>query len=674
MLASIADAFYLLDRDWRFTDVNAAAEPLLQATAAALIGRTLWEAFPDLAGSVFEGPYREAMATGRVTSTEAYFAPLGTWFDVRTYPWAGGLMVHFRDVGARKAAEAEREGLLAAERSARAAADADRTRLTGVLAAMGDAHIAMDGDWRVVAMNPAAERINGRPASDFVGRTHWEAWPASVGTEIERHYRAAMTTREAVHFETRYDEAGVLDAWIEVDAVPTPDGGLGLFFRDVTARRRAAAEREQLLAAAESERVAADLARRRLDAALGALPVGVVIAEAPSGRLAYINAAFGALWGSTSETAVVEAYSAEWTGFHVAPGTPDDGRPYASHEWPLAWAVREGASVWDELIDVPRADATGTITRVRIAVAAAPVRDADGAVMGGVVTAVDVTERERLVEAERLARAAAEAERARAETANQTKSQFLANMSHELRTPLNAIQGYVQLLDMGLHGPVTEAQRDALGRVRRAQTRLLTLINDILNYAKLEGGRVEYDVQVVDVCEVVAEVTPLIDPQMASKGLVLELQLSDAPCLVWADREKLGQVLVNLLSNAAKFTDARHPVTGAPGRVTVHLGTRRDGGGDSAPDAVFLCVADTGRGIPRDKQDAIFEPFVQVRMGYAQATEGTGPGARDRPGPGARHGRGPARAEPRGRGVDVHGYAAPRGRDLMTRDTGPAPR
>jgi signal transduction histidine kinase len=211
------------------------------------------------------------------------------------------------------------------------------------------------------------------------------------------------------------------------------------------------------------------------------------------------------------------------------------------------------------------------------------------------------------------------AARADAEAANAAKSAFLATMSHELRTPLNAIGGYVQLLEMGLQGPLTGEQRTALARVQRSQQHLLGLINSVLNFAKLEAGQVTYDVRAADVRDVVAEVTPLILPQFAAKGIALDVRLPDAACVVLADRDKLGQVLVNLLSNAAKFT-------AAGGRVTVDVATRAAVADGGPRGVVFLRVRDTGRGIPRDKQAAIFEPFVQVRTGYAQATEGTGLG------------------------------------------------
>jgi PAS domain S-box-containing protein len=325
VLRSIADAFYLLDREWRFIYVNDAAEPLLQTTREALLGRTLWEAFPDVAGSPFERPYREAMATGRVTSAEAYFAPLGTWFDVRTYPWAGGLMVHFRDIGARKTAEAERERLLAD----------------------------------------------------------------------------------------------------------------------------------------------------------------------------------------------------------------------------------------------------------------------------------------------------AEAARREAEAASRAKSEFLAVMSHELRTPLNAIGGYAELIELGIHGPVTREQRAALDRIQRSQRALLSVINEVLNYARLETGAVTYDLADVPVAEVVAAAEVLVAPQLRAKGLVYRWAGCDDGLAVRADRDKLQQVLLNLLSNAIKFTEPRD---GAPGHIDVSCAVAPGGG------RVLIRVRDTGVGITADKLGSVFEPFVQVDQGLTREHNGTGLG------------------------------------------------
>jgi PAS domain S-box-containing protein len=204
-------------------------------------------------------------------------------------------------------------------------------------------------------------------------------------------------------------------------------------------------------------------------------------------------------------------------------------------------------------------------------------------------------------------------QRSIAEDANHAKSAFLAMMSHELRTPLNAIGGYVQLLEMGVHGPVTSAQLDALGRVTRSQQHLLRLINELLNLARIESGRVDYDLQSIALDDIVQATLPMIEPQLAARGLRYELNVP-LELKAQADREKIEQILLNLLSNASKFTPPG-------GCVTMEAKVAPDG-----DDFVELRVTDTGVGIPGNRLEAVFEPFVQVESSHAARVDGSGLG------------------------------------------------
>ncbi len=200
---------------------------------------------------------------------------------------------------------------------------------------------------------------------------------------------------------------------------------------------------------------------------------------------------------------------------------------------------------------------------------------------------------------------------AEATAANQSKSDFLAVMSHELRTPLNAIGGYAELLEMEIRGPVTEAQRQDLRRIQHSQRHLLGLVNDVLNYARLEAGTVQYQVTEVPVLEALHSAAGLVAPLARGKGLRFEVVPCDAGMMVRADPEKLRQVLVNLLSNAVKFTERG-------GWVSLSC-EARDG-------SARFAVRDSGPGIPGDKLESIFEPFVQVRSDLTREHEGTGLG------------------------------------------------
>jgi PAS domain S-box-containing protein len=216
----------------------------------------------------------------------------------------------------------------------------------------------------------------------------------------------------------------------------------------------------------------------------------------------------------------------------------------------------------------------------------------------------DLTERKRL-----------EAEQARllqvSEEANRAKSEFLATMSHELRTPLNAISGYTELLKLGIRGPVTEAQIADLDRINRSQAHLLAIINDILQFAKLEAGQLEIKVESLPVDAALSAAEELMGPQLESRRLSYIYRHGDESVRVRADRDRFQQIVLNLLSNAVKFT---------PENGTISLSWREIG------DKVAIEVADTGIGIDAAQLERIFDPFVQVHSGTTRTSEGVGLG------------------------------------------------
>jgi len=204
-----------------------------------------------------------------------------------------------------------------------------------------------------------------------------------------------------------------------------------------------------------------------------------------------------------------------------------------------------------------------------------------------------------------------QAARTAAEEANRAKTDFLRMMSHELRTPLTAIQGYLELLEMGIYGGMTEEQISILRRIESNERHLLAIINDLLDFARVDARRVELRITPLPVRDIRLAVDPVCRPQIDSKQLSYGWHTVGDNLIVRADREKVRQIVVNLVSNACKFT----PRGGSIDVECVCLDR-----------SVELRVSDTGPGIPAQKLDAIFEPFVQLDNGLTRATAGTGLG------------------------------------------------
>ena len=228
---------------------------------------------------------------------------------------------------------------------------------------------------------------------------------------------------------------------------------------------------------------------------------------------------------------------------------------------------------------------------------------------GVTVTVRDVTAR---VEAD------AEVRRARvaAEAANVAKTDFVARMSHELRTPLNSVIGFSNILLRNRRNALDDSDMAYLARVNAAGTHLLALINDVLDIAKVESGRMTLEIAPVDIVKLATGVLAQLDAPAHASGLVLSLETAHAAVTVYADVGKLHQVLLNIVGNAIKFTPS--------GGVTVHIVVDEERDGTITPRRID--VSDTGIGIPSDRLDAVFDAFEQAESSTSRRYGGTGLG------------------------------------------------
>ncbi|HET7187893.1 MAG TPA: PAS domain-containing sensor histidine kinase [Gemmatimonadaceae bacterium] len=443
---------------------------------------------------------------------------------------------------------------------------------------------ALDPDGNVLSWNAGAEYLKGYSADEIIGRHFSVFYPPEKVAEKFPQYELEVARKEG-----RFEDEG----WrIRKDGSRFWANVVITALRDKTGTLVGFAKVTRDL----TERFLAEEALRESEERFRLLVQGVkdyaIFMLDPTGRVASWNEGAQRIKGYEAAEIIGRHFSTFYPAEDVAGGKPERELEIAQREGKYeeeGWRVRkDGSLFWASVL----------ITAVR---------SADGRLVGFAKVTRDLTERRAADE-----RALADARRvAEAETATRIKGEFLAAMSHELRTPINATLGYTELLSLGLRGPVTETQLEDLERIRISQQYLLGIITDLLNYSRMEAGQMEYDLSPVPIQAIVDAVFPMVEPQAQKKGLTLERITCDDGLVVQVDRTKGEQVMLNLLSNAVKFTPEG-------GRVTVRC-TATDGN-------VTVSVGDTGPGIPEDKQEAIFEPFVQLGRSRTSSHEGTGLG------------------------------------------------
>jgi PAS domain S-box-containing protein len=508
-------------------------------------------------------------------------------------------------------AEETRDALAISERFSR-----------GILESITDPFVVLDAGWHYRFVNtPAAAMMEPSrhvQPGGLIGQSMWAIYPDIIGTDFEREMRQAAAEGRPRSFEAFYPRRG---EWSVLHCYPLPDGGLAVQWRDVTERKRVEEANHYLTRASDLLNRSLSYEETLNDVAQLMVPRladwCVVSIAGDNGRLEQLAVAHVDPAKMELARALNERY----------PADPGD----ATGEYNVLRTGRSElyADIPDHLLAAGARDAEHLrITRELGLRSAMIVPLSVGDMVLGVLSLVsaeserhydqrDLRLAEELghraamaVQNARLHRAALEAQR-EAEEANKAKSKFLATMSHELRTPLNAIAGYVDLLRLGVKGPVSPQQDDYLARIGRSERYLLALIQDVLSFAKIEAGRVELRLEDAAVAPLVDEVTTLVMPQLRDAQLALHVEPCAPTIGVRADPERATQIILNVLGNAIKFTRP-----GGSIRISCVADDR----------TVRVRVHDTGIGIPREKLGSIFEPFVQLERNDPNGRAGSGLG------------------------------------------------
>jgi PAS domain S-box-containing protein len=523
-------------------------------------------------------------------------------------------------------------------------------RLRGIIDSSLDAIVTTDANSVIVDWSRQAEVIFGWTATEAVGKNLSD-------TIIPQRYREAH--RQGVERFFATGEGPILNRRIEITAlrqngeefpveltVAAARSGshtiFSAFLRDVTERketeRRLAAEQAVTRVLAESHTLeeAAPGVLQAIGERLG-WKLGIFWSvDEPADRLRMV-----ATWSAADEPVPGFAVAEQRTGFSRGVGLPgrvwDSGKPVwitdvaSDPEFPRAAKAAEAGLHGAFAFPVQAGEECLGVIEFFHEEALAP----DEGLLAAVQAIGDDAgqslrriraegERDRALDAMERVNIELVDRTAEAEAANQAKSEFLANMSHEFRTPINAIVGYSDLLEMGISGPLTDAQKEQLRRIRASSEHLLGLVEDVLDLAKIEAGRITIARERARVGVPVEAALELIDPQAVDRGLeVVNRCQGEGDRLFMGDENRVRQILANLLSNAIKFTESGGKIT-----VTCGITDNPEPKAQLPGDGPWLCIGveDTGVGMAPEQLDAVFEPFVQAESGRTRTKGGTGLG------------------------------------------------
>ncbi|MFB2836575.1 PAS domain-containing protein [Floridanema evergladense] len=507
--------------------------------------------------------------------------------------WVGSAI----DIHDRKQAEAERVNLLTAEQTARQEAEqarnqaeVERSRLQEFFR-KAPALIAVTKGCNHIYefVNTAHQEVVGRSEAELIGKPIREVFPELQGQgffeALDEVYRTGIpfVGNEMPAVYDRYHDGNFFQGFFNCVYQPLWNTtgeieGILLHAVEVTEQVLARQRTEELLKQLESE-------RGLLEAVLQQMPGGVIIAEAPSGKLVLGNKQVEEIWRQEFiPSDNVEEYR-QYSGFHP------DGKLYQPEEWPLARSLATGEIITGEEIKILRGDGSYGF----IEVSSAPICDRAGKIVAGVVTFHNITDRKQAEKEREQLLAREQAAREESEAANRTKDEFLAVLSHELRSPLNPILGWAKLLRTRQMDREKTAQ--ALETIERNAKLQAQLVEDLLDVSRILRGKLSLNISPVNLANVIEAAIETVRLAAVAKSIQIETNFPDRIDLVTGDANRLQQVIWNLLSNAVKFT----PIGG---KVEVKL--------EEVNQQAQIQVIDNGKGIKSDFIPYVFDYFRQA--------------------------------------------------------------